>query len=105
MTTTPQKLQKILNTLHPEDFLSITARGVWMFQGKPLDTATIETVKDEARTLLKSDLWRLLRGEAAHHTFDKIVNHASTEEDMIAARMLAFWAEGVIHPKLIEMSK
>ena len=94
-----------MNSLKHEDYLSVTKQGVWMFQGKPLDTDTVIKLRAQAKEFLKSDLYRILRGEASHQVFDKVVNHASTAEDLLAARMLAFWAEGVIHPKLIELSK
>lgn len=78
-------------TITEDDVLKKTGQG-WTHKGQPLTEGQINVLKKEAKTLSETNLYSVLLAEIRWHA-RQALEKAVTENDIIAAKLLAYFAD------------
>lgn len=95
-------IKEVFNTITEEDILKIKATNVWEHKGKKLSEGQIQALKQQAKNLLESPLWLILKAELLWLAHDRGYVKSKTESDQIAGKMLEYLTD-VLESKLKNM--
>lgn len=104
MLNLSQFLIKTFNTVSDEDILIVRSLNVWEHKGRKLTPDQIVLLKDEAKQLLNSALWKILKAEILWLAQVKGLNQSKTYADQISGKMMIYLTE-VIDKRLQDMVK
>ena|SRR3990167_10046167 len=71
----------LLHTVTEDDILQIANRE-YLYKNRKLNPEEIEMLKNEARALSESFLWKLMVKEAEYMAFISMTSHAKTSQDI-----------------------
>jgi len=96
-------IEDVYNTITEDDILRITALNVWSHKGTSLTPGQVVALRNEARALKDSGLWKILRSELlwlARNGYSK----SKGESDLVAVKILELLVK-TIEEKLDTMTK
>jgi len=96
-------VKRLFATIGPEDILREAPEGGWLYQGKHLSKAQVATLRDEARVILKSSLWKVIQTDLIYHSMSKAWKESEDIADLTAAKLLAFYAD-IVNTRLKRMA-
>lgn len=103
-------IDEVFNTVSEKDILRIersshpTKSDVWHYKDATLPQAQVEILKGQAKSLVNSELWKILKNELKWQAVQKGLVKSQTAEDIISSKLLLYLVD-VIESKLKSMSK
>lgn len=85
-------VSEVFNTVSEEDVLRAVGPDQWSHKGRILSSGEIELLKKEAKQFGKMKLPEILGAELRWHAKDKL-NKATTENDIIVAKLLSYFVD------------
>lgn len=94
-----EAVKKLFNTIGPDDILRMNERGEWIFMGKPMTPADVQSLKEEARILRGMRLWRVLKTDIRHQLNKKMFEESRITEDLLWGKLLTYY-DDIIRTRL-----
>lgn len=87
-----EAVKRMFNTIGADDILRVDEEtGMWFFQGKPLSKEDVMSLKEDARILRASKLWRVLRMDVRYQINKKMYEEGALTMDYIWGKLLLFY--------------
>lgn len=77
----------VFNLPTEDDLLKISTPNKWYYKGTEMPEVSILELRGQARKLLDSELWKVLKGAMLHDAQQRALNQSKTESDIIGAKM------------------
>lgn len=93
-------VRRLYNTIGPDDILKIdTASGLWMYEGKQIGKEEMYVLKEQAKGLLESRLWKILQADLKYQANKRMFVESVDVIDITAGKLLTFYID-IIHTRL-----
>ncbi len=82
-------VRKLYNTISQEDILKEEG-GVWKFQGRELNKATVKLLTVEANQLLGTKLWKVLKTDVLWNANRAMYLQSKSQMDLITGKLWTY---------------
>lgn len=96
-------VKHLFNTIGPEDILQKQGEG-WTYRGLPIDAAEVIQLKEEAKLIHKSRIWKMLQDELRYLGNVRMYERSVTDMDIVSGKLLLYLADA-LKTRLREMTK
>lgn len=98
-----QAVKHLYNTIGAEDILRVDGDD-WIFEGKALNSGQKKLLASQARTLINTQLWKVLQADIKYMANKRMFVESKTEQDLIAGKIWLFTLDA-LKTRLNSMSR
>jgi hypothetical protein len=98
-------VKDVFNLVTEDDILRVQRSSnpmkpdIWYHNGRPLQTAQVKLLQEQAKSFAQSELWKILKSELLHIAHKNGFEKATSEADMVTNKALVYLVD-VIDSKL-----
>lgn len=96
-------VKRLFSTIGPDDILREGPGGAWLFEGRPLSKAEVQGLREEAKLMQSLRIWKFLKADLAYHSQAKVWKEAQDITDLVAGKLLSFYAD-IVETRLKKMN-
>jgi hypothetical protein len=90
-------IKDVFNTIDENDILTVVkgekGNDTWYYKGKPLSPQQVKSLRLQAESYLKSDLWIMMRDEIIFLAQKNTLDKGTTEADLTSGKLLKYFIE------------
>lgn len=83
----PFLTKEVFHVISPEELLDIRGPKVWFQDGRQLQPAEIESLRQEAELFSRSKLWQNLKKQILKHALQDVPRTAKSSSDLVAGKI------------------
>lgn len=97
-------VEELYNAIGKDDVLQLNEKGEWMYAGKNMTKEELESISDQARSLLNSKLWNILQTDVKYQANKKMFTESTHIIHLESGKMLVYYAD-IIKSRLEKLAK